>query len=122
MEHCDFIEAESFKRIADRYGGVHAVMNDVFLAISKDGFQAFQKQTHTIWLIAAVICNFHPAQRFLFRNVMPFTFIPGPIEPSDLQSYFGLLIEEIREIENDGLGTEFLFYDGSRRRVRVHIF
>ncbi|PXF41853.1 hypothetical protein BWQ96_08432 [Gracilariopsis chorda] len=52
---------------------------------------------------------------------MPLTFVPGPTEPSDLQSFLGPLIEELKELENDGRGTEFLFYDGKRRRVRVHM-
>lgn len=118
---CDFFHSQSFKRVASRYGGLKSVKNDIFLTLSTDGFQAFQKQTHTIWPIAAIICNLHPSERFLVRNVIPFTFIPGPTEPQDLQSFLGPLVEEVKQIEYQGFGTEFLFYDGTRKRVRVHI-
>ncbi|PXF43641.1 hypothetical protein BWQ96_06600 [Gracilariopsis chorda] len=117
----DFFYTESFRKIAARYCGVKKAKSDIFLSVSTDWFQAFRNQTPTVWPIAAIICNLTPCERFLMRNVVPYTFIPVPSEPEDLQSFLGPLVEEWELLQNTGNGTECLIYDGTTRNIRVHM-
>ena len=116
----DFFDGDAYLRIKEAYGGEEAIENDVFIALSTDGFQASRKKTYDVWPSCAVLCNLPPDIRLAVKNVIPFGFIPGPNEPIDLQSFLDSLVAEVEETNRHG-GFEFLFYDGVRRRVRVHV-
>ena len=116
----DVFDADVFQRICEKYDGAEAIQDDIFLAVSADGFQAFRKKSYDIWPIVAIICNLPPHLRFAVKNMLPLAFIPGPTEPTNLQSFFEPLIREIEDM-NAGGGVEFTFFDGVTRRIRVHI-
>lgn len=115
----DFYDGKCFQRIVDQHGGYSQVKNDVFIAVSTDGFQPFRSTEQDVWPILAIILNLSPAIRYKISNIIPLGFAPGP-SPSNLQSYFAPLLHEIREdIGCDG--SIFQFYDGVNRLVRVHV-
>ena len=116
----DFFDADVFQGICEKYGVAGTIQNDIFLAVSADGFRAFRKKSYDIWPIVAIICNLPPHLRYSLKNMLPLAFIPGPTEPKNLQSFFEPFIREIEDT-NEGDGVEFTFFDGVTRRIRLHI-
>ena len=94
----DFFDADVFQRICEKNGGAEAIQDNIFLAVSADGLQAFRKKSYDIWPIVAIICNLPPHLRFALKNMLPLAFIPGPAEPTNLQSFFEPLIREIEDM------------------------
>lgn len=116
----DFFDGSAFKRICELYTGEDETMFDIFLGVSTDGFQAFKNKDYDVWPIAAILLNLPPDQRFLIRNILPFSFIPGPKEPKNLESFLVPLFNEIQSVLDQG-GVEMIFSDGVVRRVRIHL-
>ena len=116
----DFFDKKAYQRICDLYGGEDRVQDDIFLAVSTEGFQALRNKSYDVWPIASIVCNLAPHLRFSVKNVLLFAFVPGPSEPSNLQSFMEPLLKEIEYLNTDG-GYVFQFYDGIERKVRVHI-
>ena len=116
----DFYDTASYHRLCDLHGGEENLKDDIFIAVSTDGFQAFKRKSYDVWPIIGTICNLPPNMRFAVKNVLPFAFVPGPTEPTNLQSFLKPLVRELQEINKDG-GVKLQFYDGSTRKVRVHL-
>ena len=116
----DIFDGDMFGNLAERYGGVENIKEDVFLAISTDGFQAYKNRQCDVWPVLAVFLNLSPRIRYLVQNILPLAFIPGGEEPKMLQSFFSPLIEEIRGI-NSGGGQLVKLHNGTYKRIRVHV-
>lgn len=72
-----------------------------------------------VWSIAAINFNLPPNERYRSPNVLPLGFVPGPSEPSNLQSFLQPLVNELRQMPSSGYKMEF--HDGSMKHVRVHL-
>ena len=116
----DFYDTASYHRLCDFHGGEENLKDDIFIAVSTDGFHAFKRKSYDIWPIIGTLCNLPPNMRFAVKNVLPFAFIPGPNEPTNLQSFLKPLVRELQETNKDG-GVKSQFYDGSTRKVKVHL-
>ena len=116
----DFCDTASYRPLCDLYGDEQNLKDDIFLAVSTDGFQAFKNKSYDVWPVVAIICNLPPHVRFAVNNVITISFVPSPHEPKNLQSFLKPLVGELEGVKNNG-GMEVEFYDGSRRRVRAHI-
>lgn len=92
----DFFDGRSFDRIKNQYGGYESIKNDIFLAVSTDGFQPFYNSNEQVWPFLALILNLSPTYRYKVANILPLAFAPGP-SPTNLQSFLAPLMHEIRD-------------------------
>ena len=113
-------DGELYRRIAIGCGGSEAVMYDVLIAPSTDGFQTFENGSYDFWPIAALNYNLDPTQRYLVKNIIPLGFLKSRDEQLHIDTCFIPLLEEISAINHDG-GTSIPFFDGSTHKVRVHV-
>lgn len=116
----DIYDASLFDELCTQYGGAANIANDIFLGISMDGFSVYKNSNYDVWSLVALNLNLAPERRYLTRNVIPLCFIPGPSQPKQLQSFLIPLIEEVEMSVEDG-GVDMTFFDGSLRKVRLHI-
>lgn len=116
----DYFDGDLFQSIVDALGGKTATEYDLFLGVSSDGFQAFERGQYDCWPIVAINLNLHPSIRFLLKNLIPLGYIKGPSEPERLDTFFIPLKEELDKI-NDGNGINILCGDGIERSIRVHV-
>jgi hypothetical protein len=72
---------------------------DIALGLSTDGFGPFKRRTKTAWPIILFNYNLPPEERFLKGNVISIGVIPGPKKPSDLDSFFWPLVQELLQLE-----------------------
>ena len=115
----DFFDGKCFERIISIYGDLESLKNDIFIAISTDGFQPFSDTEENVWPVLAIVLNLHPSQRYRIANIIPLGFAPGP-SPSNLQSLLAPLINELKEDFGEE-GALLKYFDGVYRRVRVHV-
>lgn len=85
---------------------------------SADGADAFRATSYSHWPVIALVLNLPPSERFKIRNIHPLFVVPGPKSPSDFVSFFQPFLDEIEAL---GEGNEIKFWDGSWRKVRVHL-
>ena len=116
----DVFDGDLFKRIREDLNIIDDNSYDVYIGVSTDGFEVFQKGSCDVWPIIGIIYNLSPDKRFRMQNILPFSFVPGPKEPKNLQSFLLPLILELERI-NEGGGTKMRFPDGSVNKVRVHL-
>ena len=116
----DFYDTEAYRRLCRIHGGEENVKNDIFISVSTDGFQAFKRKAYEVWPLIGIIFNLLPNLRFVVKNVLPLAFVPGPHEPTNLQSFLKPLIRELEDLNRNG-GLPLEFHDGTARRVRVHL-
>ena len=116
----DVFDGELFRNLAERYGGIQSVKDDVFLAISTDGFQAYKNRQCDVCPVLAVFLNLSPLLRYMVQNIIPLCFIPGGEEPKLLQSFLSPLIDEVTDI-NSGEGRLVRLPNGTHKRIRVHV-
>ena len=74
----------------------------MFIAQSKDGFQTFENHSYNCWPLAALNYNIDGAKRYLIKNIIPLGFVKGPKEPEHVDTKFGPLAVEIREMYEGG--------------------
>lgn len=115
----DYFDGEHYKRLCTMYGGEQELDNDIFIGVSADGFQPFKNKQMDVWSIAAINFNLPPEERYRSPNVLPLGFVPGPSEPSNLQSFLQPLVNELRKVPR--VGCQMMFHDGSVRKVRIHL-
>ena len=101
------------------FESIEDVTLDVFIAASTDSFQAYKNRTLDVWPVLAIFLSLPPEERYSVKNVLPLMFIPGGCQPSHLQSFLIPLINEVNYTMPDGVMMHF--YDGSRRKVRIHL-
>lgn len=116
----DYFDGDLFKSILHQLGGRAATEYDLFIGISADGFQAFERGLYDCWPIVAINLNLNPSIRFLLKNLIPLGYIKGPADPDRLDTFFVPLIDEVSKI-NDENGVKVLCGDGIQRSIRVHV-
>lgn len=115
----DFYWGSTFKRIVEQNGVLEGIKNDLFIVLSTDGFPPYERSKQQVWTIPGMILNLPPHIRYLTDNILPLGYFSGP-HPSKLDSYLEPIITEIQEELNKE--SNFVeFYDGTRRRVRIHV-
>ena len=114
----DYFDGEAYREIVSRCGGEEALKYDIFVGLSADGFQAFKNKRCDIWMVSALLFNLAPNTRYRCRNVLPLSYVPGPDQVKNMQSF---LIPTVNEIwKTHANDVEMTFYDGEQRRVRIH--
>ena len=98
----DVFDGELYRRIAIDCGGYEAVMYDVFIAPSTDGFRTFENGSYDCWPLAALNYNLDLTQRYLVNNIIPLGFLKGLDEPSHIDTWIIPLFEEVSSINRDG--------------------
>ena len=93
----DYFDCESYRSLCARYGGEETVSDDIFVLVSTDGFSPFKNRKYDMWTVEAVNFNLPPEQRYLLQKVLQLSFIPGPRQPKNLQSFLLPLVNELKE-------------------------
>ena len=68
---------------------------DTALAISSDGAQLTLKKQSNMWLLIVVLLNLPPEMCYKANNVIIPLAIPGPLAPSNIESFIYPLFEEM---------------------------
>lgn len=118
--YAEFIDGAIFRNIERMYCGEDAVKWDLFIDISTDGFDVFRHSEYHCWPIVAMLHNLPTSIRFLMQNAVPLGFVKGPHEPVRLDTFLSPLVEELQSLNENG-GTEYKFYNGEVRKIRVHV-
>ena len=114
----DYFDGECYKELCGRYGGEACMSNDVFILASTDGFAPYKNRNYDMWSVAALNFNLPPHLRYAPQNVMPLSFIPGPSQPKNLQSF---LLPFVREMRRAADGAMMRFHDETQRLVRINL-
>ena len=75
--------------------GLFTAETDVALAISSDGAQLTMKKQSNMWLLIVVLLNLSPEMCYRAKNVIIPLAIPGPLAPSNIESFIYPLFEEM---------------------------
>ena len=75
--------------------GLFTAKTDVALAISSDGAQLTVKKQSNMWLLIVVLLNLPPEMCYRAKNVIIPLAIPGPLAPSNIESFIYPLFEEM---------------------------
>lgn len=65
-----------------------------------------------------MVANLPPSERSKIKNVLPVAVVPGPKSPGNLVSFLEPLLQELEHL---GQGREVTMWDGSRKKIRVHL-
>lgn len=74
----------------------------ISLSLCTDGVNPFQKDhvTYSMWPIVLTILNLPRDVRQLFSNLMLVGIVPGPSEPTSLNPYLEIVVDEILSLTN----------------------
>ena len=67
----DFFDGAAYRWLQNYYRGEEALLKDIFIGVSTDGFQAFKNNSVDVWPVLAVLLNLDPKNRYTPRNVLP---------------------------------------------------
>ena len=72
---------------------------DIALGLSTDGFGPFKQCNKTAWPLIMFNYNLPPKERFRKENIISLGTIPGPKEPSDMNSFLWMLVQGLLQLE-----------------------
>ena len=84
------------------------------LMINLDWFQPFKHSKYSIGAIYLTILNLPRSERYKPENVILVGILPGPSEPSDINSFLDPLVKELKTF---WIGTELEVYGDSSKKV-----
>ncbi|QRV81791.1 Transposase family Tnp2 protein [Ceratobasidium sp. AG-Ba] len=92
---------------------------DVALGLSADGVGPFKTRKRTCWPLVIFNYNLNPAIRHRLENLLCLGVIPGPNEPTELDTFFEPLVDELEQLAR-GVPA----FDGAQMRpfcLRAHL-
>lgn len=119
----DVASGKAYRSLFHALGGPAAVRTDIFLVFSTDGFQVYKKRKGTATVVAALCLNFPPDLRYMINNIITIAVVPGPREPTCLESFLIPFYREIESINSNGRIRVDFEDEGKPHTIfsRVHI-
>ena len=89
--------SNSYNHVEQHYKkmGLFRDGRDTALSISSDGAQLTMKKQSNMWLLIVVLLNLPPEMCYKANNVIIPLAIPGPLAPSNIESFIYPLFEEM---------------------------
>lgn len=74
--------------------------HDAALQLSIDGFLLTNIKNFSV--LPMILCNLNipPSQRYLGKNILLSSIVPGPNKPGDIDSFLAPLVEELEQLGN----------------------
>lgn len=76
------------------------------LMVNVDWFQPFKFSEYSVGVIYLAILNLPRTMRYKIENILIVGIIPGPKEPSSLNTYMSPLVDELLDLWENGLSIE----------------
>jgi hypothetical protein len=77
--------------------------DDIALMFLIDGAQLYAMKDSSCWIYIWVLLNLSPAERYKKNHVFIGSFIPGPNNPKNIDSFLFLGLQHLVALQKEGL-------------------